>query len=95
MFLPIFLATLLALCSLCAFLFDNDHVYNGSCSKTSSIVTIVDLFSRRTSIVFSHDLRNTPSTPVQPSAETRSRVKRNGIVSGVGKHLPCSKAMPI
>lgn len=45
-------------------------------------------------MVFSQERRNTPSTPVHPNADTRSRVSRKGMVSGVGKHLPWSKAIP-
>lgn len=70
------------------------HVYKGSCSSTSMSVTIVCLFCRSTSIVFSQECRKIPSTPETPNPAIISRVKRNGIVSGVGRHLPCSNAMP-
>ena len=37
---------------------------------------------------------NTPSMPDNPIPSIISRVSRNGIVSGVGKQRPCSKATP-
>lgn len=46
-------------------------------------------------MVFSHDFLKVPSTPVHPRADTKSRVNRNGIVSDVGRHFPCSNAIPI
>jgi len=36
----------------------------------------------------------TPSTPHAPNPSTTSLVSRNGTVSGVFKHLPCSNATP-
>ena len=62
---------------------------------TSTIVQIASCDFRITSSVFSHVLRNTPSIPIIPIPSTISRVKRNGIVSGVGNSLPCSNATPV
>lgn len=81
-------------CRLYAFFADNAQAYNGSYNKTSKMVTIIVLFNRKTSIVLSHVLRKIPSTPLTPNAATMSRVKRNGTVSGVGRHLDCSNAIP-
>ena len=47
-----------------------------------------------TTMVSSQHLRNTPSTPAIPIPSTRSRVRRKGTVSGVGRVLPCSNATP-
>ena len=55
----------------------------------------IDSFEfRMTCMVLAHAQRNTPSIPIIPIPSTRSRVNRKGIVSGVGKSLPCSKATP-
>ena len=57
-------------------------VFNSSCD---------DLITVRVS---SQHLLKTPSTPVTPIPSIRSLVKRNGIISGVGRVLPCSNATP-
>lgn len=44
---------------------------------------------------FSQHLLKVPSIPHIPIPSTKSRVKRNGTVSGVGNIFPCSKATPL
>ena len=58
------------------------------------MVEIDSLEFRMTCMVLAHAQRNTPSIPIIPMPSTRSRVSRKGIVSGVGRSLPCSKATP-
>ena len=64
-------------------------------ARTSTIVMSDSCDVLMTCIVFSQHRLNTPSTPVSPMPSTKSRVKRNGTVSGVGRNLPCSNATPM
>ena len=47
-----------------------------------------------TFMVASADFLKVPSIPLGPNPSIISRVSLNGTVSGVGKILPCSKAIP-
>ena len=61
---------------------------------TSTIVMRDSCDVLMTCIVFSQHRLYTPSTPVSPIPSTKSRVRRNGTVSGVGRNFPCSNATP-
>ena len=67
---------------------------NFKAAPTSTMVINASLESFSTSRVFSQDLLNTPSIANTPMPSTTSRVKRNGMVSGVGSNFPCSNATP-